>query len=80
MKKRTIDSFFTKKNSQTNTFAPSNLIELSIVDDETFIHEEERSAKTPRLDGKEDMNSLECDPGKHPPKWSYSVNQQDEIR
>ena len=68
MKKRTIDSFFTKKNSQTNTFAPSNLIELSIVDNETFVHEEERSTKAPRLDGKEvDINSFECDPRKRPP-------------
>ena len=81
MKKRTIDSFFTKKSSQTNISAPSNLIEPSIVDNETFVHEEERSTKAPRLDGKEvDINSLERDPGKRPPKWSYSVNQQDEIR
>ena len=53
MKKRTIDSFFTKKNSQTNTSTPSNLIEHSIVDNETFVHGKERSTKAPRLDGKE---------------------------
>ena len=80
MKKQTIDSFFTKKNSQTNTSAPSNLIEPSIVDNETFVHEEERSTKASRLDGKEvDINSLERDPGKRPSIWSYLVNQQDEI-
>ena len=68
MKKRTIDSFFTKKNSQINTSTPSNLIEPSIVDNETFVHEEERSTKAPRLDGKEvDINSLERDSGKRPP-------------
>ena len=27
-----------------------------------------------------DINSLERDLGKHPPMWSYPVNQQDEIR
>ena len=81
MKKRTIDSFFTKKNSQTNTSAPSNLIESSIVENETFVHEEEHSTKAPRLDGKEvDINSLEHDPKKCQPMWSYQVNQQDEIR
>ena len=80
MRKRTIDSFFTKKNSQTNTSAPSNLIESSIIDNETFVHEEERPTKVPWLDGKEvDINSLKCDPGKRPPMWSYLVNQQGEI-
>ena len=80
LKKRTIDSFFIKNFSQTNTSLP-NLIESSIVDNETFEHEEERLAKASRLDGKEvDINSLKCDPGKRPPMWSYSVNQQDKIR
>ena len=44
--------FFHEKNSQTNTSALSNLIELSIVDNETFVHKKERSAKAYRLDGK----------------------------
>ena len=72
---------FYEKNLQTNTSAPSNLIEPSIVDNETFVHEEERSTKAFRLDGKEvDINSLERDPRKRPPMWSYPVNQQDKIR
>ena len=59
---------FHVKNSQTNTSAPSNLIEPFIVDNKTFVHEEERSTKALQLDGKEiDINSLEHDPEKHPP-------------
>ena len=70
---------FYEKNSQTNTSVPSNLIELFIVDNETFVHES--SVKAPRFDGKEaDINSLEHDLGKHPSMWSYPINQQDEIR
>ena len=70
-----------KKNSQTNTSAPSNLIELSIVDSETSVHEEECSTKAPQLDEKEvDINFLERDPGKNSLMWSYPINQQDEIR
>ena len=69
MKKRTINSFFMKKNSQINTSAPSNLIELSIVDNETSVHEEECSTKAPRLDEKEvDINFLERGLGKRPPR------------
>ena len=70
-----------KKNSQTNTSTPSNLIEPFIVDNEIFVYEKERSTKTPRLDGKEvDINFLERDLGKRIPIWSYPINQQDEIR
>ena len=33
------------------------------------------------MDGKKvDINSLERNPEKHPPMWSYPINQQDEIR
>ena len=33
------------------------------------------------MDGREvDINSLKRDLGKHPPMWSYLVNQQDKIR
>ena len=52
MKKRIIDSFFTKKSSQTNISAPSNLIEPSIVDNKTFAYEEECLAKALQLDKK----------------------------
>ena len=76
MKKRTTDFFFPQFFFQTNTSALSNLIEPSIVDNETFVHEEECLAKAPQLDGKEvDINSLERDLGKCPSMWSYLVNQ-----
>ena len=45
IKNQTIDSFFKKRNSQDNTSTLSNLIESSIVDNETSINEEEHLTK-----------------------------------
>ncbi|XP_058734484.1 uncharacterized protein LOC131606207 [Vicia villosa] len=73
MKSRKIDSFFKRKERDDESL--------------TSISEPQRVLQNPRIEENvsrvcpDDIeNSLECDPGKHPPMWKYLLNQMNEIR
>ena len=83
MKKRTIDFFFKKRNSQSSTSSPPNLVEVFANKVESWTHDEEYLPKVSRMDvqvEEVDIMSLEHDLQKRPQIWSYLVKQQDEIR
>ena len=83
MKKRTIDSFFKKRNFESSTSSPPNLVEVFANNVESSTHDEEHLPKIHRIDvqvEEVDTISLERDPGKRPQMCSYLVKQQNEIR
>ncbi|KAJ9542946.1 hypothetical protein OSB04_029452 [Centaurea solstitialis] len=80
-KKRTIDSFFKRKEDEINDPQPhpNNYIIVDVVDTEENIRAEPDKIDVSNL-GKVDIDSLIRDPGARPSILSYPSNQRDEIR
>ncbi|XP_071923119.1 uncharacterized protein [Coffea arabica] len=77
-KSTTIDAFFKRKIIEDQKHKESDATPSSILS-ESLVVEPPKKVQRVELE-KIDIASLERDPGKRPPIWSYPLNQQDEIR
>ncbi|XP_027166505.1 uncharacterized protein LOC113766520 [Coffea eugenioides] len=77
-KSTTIDAFFKRKIIEDQKHKESDATPSSILS-ESLVVEPPKKVQRVELE-KIDIASLERDPGKRPPTWSYPLNQQDEIR
>ncbi|XP_071911753.1 uncharacterized protein [Coffea arabica] len=78
VKSTTIDAFFKRKIIEDQKHKESDATPSSILS-ESLVVEPPKKIQRVELE-KIDIASLERDPGKRPPIWSYPLNQQDEIR
>ena len=76
-KPKTINTFFKKKDADSNSKMSSS------TSNPQTLAPEQRPSKMPRIESQEvesfDISTLQRDPGLCPQIWEYSVHQQDEI-